>query len=66
MIENGSLAVDAALRGVEMQQPFDVILMDMQMPDLDGEHATMRLRAAGYEAPIVALTAHAMPSERER
>ena len=64
--ENGQLAVDSTLDAVIAGDPFHVVLMDMQMPVLDGYGATALLRSKGYGGHIIALTAHAMDSDRAK
>ena len=64
--ENGQIGIDKITEAETRGEPFDIILMDMQMPVLDGYAATRHLRAYGYFKPIIAVTAHALPEDRER
>lgn len=78
MLERAGAQVVTAINGGEAvytykdaiqsdeDQAFDIILMDMQMPEVDGYSATTMLRSCGYTGPIIALTAHAMAGDRER
>ena len=66
IVENGRLAVERIEAGLASgTDPIDLILMDVQMPEMDGHEATRRIRARGFGGPIVALTAHAMSEERD-
>lgn len=60
VVDDGEAGVQAALA-----EAFDLVLMDVRMPVLDGLEATRRLRAQGYTGRVVALTAHAMQEELE-
>jgi CheY-like chemotaxis protein len=59
--DNGLAAVEAVDKA-----DFDLVLMDIQMPVMDGYEAFKQLRQRGFTKPIVALTAHALHSEREQ
>jgi CheY-like chemotaxis protein len=59
IVTDGNEAVKAAAG-----ENFDLILMDIQIPGIDGKEATRRIRKLGFTPPIVALTAHAMQEER--
>ncbi len=65
VVGNGRLAVDA----LAAHEDFDIVLMDIQMPELDGIKATQEIRASNFRhatIPIIAMTAHAMTSDRKR
>ena len=64
--ENGKVAVDLTRDAAAAGVPFDLIVMDLQMPVLDGVTATQQLRAQGFANPIIALTARAVSTDRDR
>jgi CheY-like chemotaxis protein len=66
MVEDGGAAVEAVSRSLKEARPYSIVLMDMQMPVLDGYAASSELRRVGYSGPIVALTAHAMLDDRAK
>ncbi len=72
LLERAGASVVRAETGVEAVEalghagPFDLVLMDMQMPEMDGYQATRRAREMGHLGPILALTAHAMDGDRDK
>jgi two-component system CheB/CheR fusion protein len=64
--ENGRQAVDMVMAANKDGKPFELCLMDMQMPELDGLGAVRELRERGIELPVIALTADAMKGTRRR
>ena len=64
--EDGRLACEMAEKSQAEGRPFDLILMDIQMPNMNGYEATRWLRQHGWKGPIVALTAHALVGDREK
>jgi CheY-like chemotaxis protein/HPt (histidine-containing phosphotransfer) domain-containing protein len=65
-VENGAEAIEEYQRARSAGRPYDLLLMDMQMPVLDGYSAVRRLRELGVRTPIMALTANAMTADRQR
>ena len=76
MLRRRGLSVDLASNGAEAlaaieRTEYDLVLMDVQMPEIDGYEATRRIRErelsqASTRLPIIALTAHALPSDRQQ
>jgi PAS domain S-box-containing protein len=64
--ENGRVAMELIDKADQAGKPYELILMDMQMPECDGYTAARTLRAVGNNTPIIALTAHAMPEDRAK
>lgn len=70
LLSREGCSIDHALTGHEALAAlqvgaYDLVLMDMRLPDITGEETTRRLRAAGVETPVVALTANAFQEDRE-
>jgi len=63
---DGREAIDAVAAAEAAAVPFEAILMDIQMPGMDGYEAVGRLRASGFVAPVIALTANAMKGFESR
>lgn len=70
VVKDGHEAVQAVINNQDSFRPFDLVLMDVQMPTMDGHAATREIRQHeelhGGRLPIVAMTAHAMKGDRER
>ncbi len=64
--ENGEAACKAVKQSLDAGRPYDLVVMDIQMPVLDGCGAASKLRGDGVETPLVALTAHATEQDRQR
>ncbi len=63
--ENGREALNKAWLAAGADKEFDAVLLDMQMPEVDGFAVARELRGLNYNRPIVALTAHALPGDRD-
>jgi PAS domain S-box-containing protein len=64
MVDNGQAAVERVLR--DGREAYDIVLMDLQMPEMDGYEAASRILAVFPDLPIIAQTAHAFSEEREK
>ena len=65
-VSDGRQAVDSALESLAKSEEYDVILMDVEMPVMDGVAATELLRSRRYDGTVVLMSAHATGVERDR
>lgn len=65
-VSNGNDAVEVVKLKTEEDSPYDCVITDIQMPEVDGYETTKRIRELGFQGPIIALTANAMESDREQ
>ena len=63
-VSTGSECVDLALSALNNEKPFDLVILDVHVPILDGNGATQKLRASGYSLPIVAITGQVTEEEK--
>ncbi|MFU8828772.1 MAG: response regulator, partial [Phycisphaerales bacterium] len=63
---NGRIALEMFNASKAAPEHYDLLLTDIQMPEMDGIELTTHLRAAGETIPIIAVTAHAMSEDRDR
>ncbi len=66
IVGNGQAAIEAIDAAIERGNPFGLLLLDMQMPIMDGYTAASEIRRREWRIPVVAITAHAMVGDRER
>ena len=66
LAEHGQQAVDLVCAAAAAGRSFDLVLLDMQMPVMDGYSAATELRSMGYQFPIIAVTAHALAGDRDK
>ncbi len=66
LASDGRIAYEKAVESKAAGKPYDLILMDMRMPEMDGYEVTRRLRREGWRGPIIAQTAYALVGDREK